>query len=734
MNHLIKAGGIGVIAVVMGIFVFIFSQILPLFGRAEVFPLQTLPLDSDQSFAALAVDEWGELPLLLDDQGIPRFIDLKTARILPPVSLDLFQEKKITSFRYRQDSQKLVYGTEDGYMSITQIVYQPIFEADSRRIEGNIVEEERFEVGEERLPIVDIAYSGSESNPIALVIQAAKDQRQVLLMQFDRSTGLFGGGNLEVGETLNLTSQIKGNPTHVGVGANADNFFVVTDHRRVHCFSIVGGEVDKIQTFEPFKESASPRIQTVNYLLGGVSLVLSNADGLNEVYSLFRPAGERRRLYGKTKEFKLLPGSPETYAPSMRKKSFLIAGKGYASLRHSTTKSVRWEKKLPFDARLSVISGKHQKILFLDTQNRLQIYSLNDPHPEAGFRAFFSKIWYEGHSHPKYDWQSTGGTDQFEPKLSLVPLIVGSLKGTFYSLIFALPIAVFAAVYTSQFASPRFKNIVKPTMEIMASLPSVILGFLAALWVAPLVEHRMVSLLLMCFALPASALLTGLLWSYLPRSYTAWLKSGHEIIVLTPIILAVLWLTWHVGPWVESWFFTVTDASGQKVADFRLWWTAVTNSSFEQRNSLVVGFMMGFAVIPIIFTITEDALSNVAPTLRSGSLALGASRWQTAMRVVIPTASAGILSAVMIGFGRAVGETMIVVMATGNTPIMDFNIFSGMRTLSANIAVELPEAAFHGTLYRSLFLGAMILFLMTFFVNTIAEVLREKLRMKYKTV
>ena len=143
--------------------------------------------------------------------------------------------------------------------------------------------------------------------------------------------------------------------------------------------------------------------------------------------------------------------------------------------------------------------------------------------------------------------------------------------------------------------------------------------------------------------------------------------------------------------------------------------------------------MMGFAVIPIVFTITEDALSSVPPELKSGSLALGASRWQTATRGPAHCLSRG-FSALMIGLGRAVGETMIVLMATGNTPIMDFNLFSGMRTLSANIAVELPEAPYHGTLYRTLFLGGMVLFLLTFLMNTLAEILRQHLRERYKTV
>jgi phosphate transport system permease protein len=156
--------------------------------------------------------------------------------------------------------------------------------------------------------------------------------------------------------------------------------------------------------------------------------------------------------------------------------------------------------------------------------------------------------------------------------------------------------------------------------------------------------------------------------------------------------------------------------------------------TYDQRNSIVVGFAMGFAVIPIIFTISEDALSGVPDHLKAGSLALGATRWQTAVRVVLPTASPAIFSAAMIGFGRAVGETMIVLMATGNTAILDMSPFLGMRTLSANIAVELPEAPHLGTLYRVLFVAGFLLFLFTFAINTVAEIVRQRLRKKYSSI
>jgi ABC-type uncharacterized transport system permease subunit len=149
---------------------------------------------------------------------------------------------------------------------------------------------------------------------------------------------------------------------------------------------------------------------------------------------------------------------------------------------------------------------------------------------------------------------------------------------------------------------------------------------------------------------------------------------------------------------------------------------------------VVVGLAMGFAVIPNIFTISEDAIYAVPNQLATGSLALGATPWQTVTRIILLTASPGIFSGIMIGLGRAVGETMIVLMSTGNTPIMDFSLFQGFRALSANIAVEMPESEVNGTHYRVLFLAALVLFLTTFIFNTIAELVRQRLRERYSNL
>jgi phosphate transport system permease protein len=356
---------------------------------------------------------------------------------------------------------------------------------------------------------------------------------------------------------------------------------------------------------------------------------------------------------------------------------------------------------------------------------RAQPMGLWNPHPEVSWRALFGKVWYESYPEPEYVWQSSSGSDDFEPKLSLVPLIFGTIKGTLYALLFAVPIAVLAALYTSQFVHPTIRAKVKPMVEIMAALPSVVIGFLAGLYLASVVDKYLVAVFLMMVLLPMFGTSGFLIWRLLPRGLSQRLKPGMEVFMILPLLLLAGWTAVAMAPAVELALFG---------GDMRSWLNMSLGLTYDQRNCLVVGLAMGFAVIPIIFTIAEDAFTSVPSSLTAASLALGASRWQTAVRVVLPTASPGVFSAIMIGFGRAVGETMIVLMATGNTPVMDWSIFNGIRTLSANIAVEIPEAPHGGTLYRTLFLAAALLFVMTFVINTIAEVIRQRLRERYKAV
>jgi len=423
---------------------------------------------------------------------------------------------------------------------------------------------------------------------------------------------------------------------------------------------------------------------------------------------------------------------------------------------------------------------------------QFMVAAVDAPHPEVSLGTLLRPVWYEGYPAPVQSWQSSSGTDEFEPKLGLWPLVFGTFKATFYSMLFGVPIALMAAIYTSEFLRPQVKAIVKPAIELMASLPSVVLGFLAALVFAPVVERYVAGLLTALATVPFVLLLCAHLWQLFPQGLRSRMQ-GRRFVLSGLAIVAGAALAIAAGPMVERWLFlgdvrlwlngndgeatggwliltlpasvlaSVTvagraqrlqrllpDATGLQallrflalsLASLTLAFALARGLSlagldlrgaflgtYIQRNALIVGFVMGFAVVPIIYTIAEDALSSIPDNLRAGSLALGATPWQTAVRIVVPTAMSGLFSAVMVGLGRAVGETMVVLMAAGNTPVLQWNVFNGFRTLSANIAVELPEAVRNSTHYRTLFLAALMLFVMTFVLNTAAELVRSRFR------
>ncbi len=733
MTVFIKLGGAMIITSVLGIFVFIFLQIWPLFAPASVEPLKSIQLP-ESKFALLGIDEWGAKPYLVEPDGSLLVVDYETGEIRDQ-SLDLGITGEVTAASLNKREQKIILGTSDGQFVFVSPNHSSREFQGRQVVEAAPTTEAAASIGVSGMPITDIAYGDSGTSKLVVALQSTADTNRVTASLFKRKRSLMGKSKEEPAGTHDLTGLIPGRPEKILVPVTGDSVIVLTESGRVCYLVLKGGKFELLQTFTPFEDLENPHINAATFIFGDVSISFASDTGENRVYSLFYPEGGKDRLYGFIHEFPNLGASPVFLVSTLRNKAFLLGGGRELSLRYSTTESIRWQSSVPYPVANAVISGKYQRLAVLDSSNKLHFFRIDDPHPDSGWKALFGKVWYEGAPGPKWEWQSTGGSDDFEPKYSLVPLIFGTLKGTLYAMVFAVPIALLAALYASQFLDPRFRATVKPTMEIMASLPSVVLGFLAAIYIAPLIERQVPSLLLVAAGLPLVAAFSGFFWSRMPIQIRKFIHPGWEWIVFLPLLLASASILWWLGPAFEAIAFVVTDpATGQKTADFRAWWPAVTGTGYDQRNSLVVGFMMGFAVIPIIFTISEDALSNVPKPLITASMACGASRWQTALRVVVPTASAGIFSALMIGLGRAVGETMIVVMATGNTPIMEWNIFSGMRTLSANIAVELPEAPHHGTLYRTLFLGAMVLFLLTFAINTVAEVLRQHLREKFKTI
>jgi phosphate transport system permease protein len=756
MTHLIKVGGIGITVAVFGIFFFLFIEILPLFRGAEVegHGVSTVEV-SEESGIVIGADEWGELPFVYEGGDSILYIDLVGDRGEIELPLGLPEGFVASSVRYRSAQGHLILGGEDGRLAVVELGYKTNFSSGRRVVEpsvgkpvlfggersggeGEVVEgvEARLDGG--RIVLADLG--AGTNRGILPLLEEGEGRKELHAITFTRRRGLgsvggSGPAELRFEADYDLSDSFRGIPTILRASSVGDNFFLGNEAGEIYYYSVEGSALELRQIFKPFGDLDDPSVRSLDYILGDISFIATSKGGAVRGFSLFRPEGESRRIWGQTKEFRSFDGSGADYfVASPRNKSFLIGSGREARIANLTAEANRWEGQLNFDVLAATLDGKGESAFFLDQEGTLHQYHIHDRHPEASYRAFFGKVWYEGRGRPEHSWQSTGGTDDFESKLSMVPLIIGTLKGTLYALLFAVPIAFLSAVYCAAFVSAKFKRIVKPTMEIMASLPSVVLGFLGGLVLAPLLDGQVPSFLAAILAMPIAAVAMGFVWSKLPVVQRAWLRPGWEWVLLLPVAGLAGYLGWISGPFLEQTFFYVRDANGDKIADFRMWWPQFTGAGYDQRNCLVVGFMMGFAVIPIIFTISEDSLSSVPPGLLAASAALGASRWQTVRNIMIPIAAAGMFSALMIGFGRAVGETMIVLMATGNTPVMEWNIFSGMRTLAANIAVELPEAPVGSTHYRALFLGALILFFMTFAVNTLAEIMRQKLREKFKIV
>ena len=251
-------------------------------------------------------------------------------------------------------------------------------------------------------------------------------------------------------------------------------------------------------------------------------------------------------------------------------------------------------------------------------------------------RMFLPQVWRAGRA-ASYVWQPVGDV----PKYSMIPLFVGTLKTTLVAMLVATPVGIAAAVFSAEFAPPRLREVLKPVIELLAGVPSVVLGFFALMVMA------------------------------------TWLQDG-------------------LG-------FT------------------------SRLNAVTAGLALALTIVPVVFTVSEDALTVVPRAYREASLALGATRWETAFRVVLPAAAPGVLAAVVLGFGRAIGETMIVLMASGNAAQTTWSFGDSIRTLPATIAAEMGEVVFGGGHYAVLFFIGIELFLFTFVLNTAAGAIVRRL-------
>ncbi len=715
-------GGIATILSIMGIFAYLVWEIIPLFQSTtgtETAQFQVVKSHIKPSKVSMVgIDEYQEVAFVLRGKQL-QFYSNPGGELLSEPSRDLPIQKEIQSAVFiGQKGHRISVATKNGRVIPLTINFRSVFKGKERTIVPHWKIDEGFLV----IP---------EGEELLLHAHTQQDDQQIIATVTQSGsvwlTSVKEPDEFSFSEEVTVTRRQLPSPedvifTHLVLDSFGQRLVGGTEHGELVVWSLRDSQSGIVRM--PVGQSGEG-ITALTYLLGERTLVVGTEKG--QVSTWAPEEGEKdsgKPPFRKITEFQSHRGSVQGISFSPRDKGFVSSdSQGEIYLHFGTTgKTILTFEASSVETEALRFAPKADGVVWLGQDGKVRTFKIDNPHPEITLQALFSPMMYEGYKQPELIWQSSSGSDDFEPKFGLIPLIFGTFKGTLYAMILAVPLAVMGAVYTSMFMHPHLRAIVKPTVEIMAALPSVVLGFLAGLWFAPLLEEIFPSILASVILLPIMVGIVCLCWQVLPRTIKHFETFGLDLFVMTVVVGGTVALCLGFNSSIETLVFD---------GDYKHWLHERLGLVYDQRNAIVIGFAMGFAVIPIIFSIAEDSLSNVPRHLVAGSLALGATQWQTLTRLVLISASPGIFSALMIGLGRAIGETMIVLMATGNTPIMDWSVFNGFRTLSANIAVEMPEAPHGGTLYRILFLSGLLLFAFTFCINTVAEVIRQRLRDKY---
>ena len=722
----VVGGGLGVIVAIVLIFFYLLYVVLPLFGSATATSIAEydVPEQALGKTVLLETEEQNEVAVRFTGSGHIVFFDVATGKSLLNQAITIPEGVHITSFAQSSliSQASVGYGLSDGRAIIVKHHYKVTYPNNKRQITPSI----EYPLGEQPLVIDE---SGAALDKLAIKVEAdktivvAKAADKVHLVSFAKEQSLFADE-----ATMNRTAVVLDVSAKKIVNLLIDKedsqLYLVDDEGLLSAYDINDKTAPKLKHQQNVVE-AGKKITNLTFLNGDLSLLVGDSTGLVSQWTQVK--NELKQLaFKKIRSFKVSNEAIVSIESEQRRKGFMtVDASGYVGIYHSTAERELIKEHVSTSPPVAALLSPRANRLLLESQDgKIHVWRLDNEHPEVSIKSLWQQVWYESYPKPDYIWQSSSASNDFEPKYSLVPLVFGTLKAAFYAMLVAMPLALMGAMYTAYFMSSKMRQVVKPTIELMGALPTVILGFLAGLWLAPFIEKHLAGLFLSLISLPIAIMVFAFFWQYLPKTLRQKIPEGWDAAILIPVIIIVSWLAFTISVPLETFLFhgTLRD------------WFSQFGIGYDQRNALVVGIAMGFAVIPTIFSIAEDAIFSVPKHLTVGSLALGATTWQTMTRVVLLTASPGIFSAVMIGLGRAVGETMIVLMATGNTPVMDFSVFQGLRTLAANIAVEMPESEVDSTHYRVLFLAALALFIFTFVFNTLAEIIRQRLREKYSSL
>ncbi|MEM0909872.1 MAG: ABC transporter permease subunit [Pseudomonadota bacterium] len=468
-------------------------------------------------------------------------------------------------------------------------------------------------------------------------------------------------------------------------------------------------------------DSANTTIQTFNPSLNKSVFRLPSARGFivfdetsYTVYGLFNDAGEFKYIAIATHQ-EDINGIPASIDFDRQTGAiFILTDTSELLILNPNTFEVVYKETI--DARGQSLQSVGD-FLIMSGQDRIVQYQISNIVGVATWQSLFSPVHYVGYEEKGFIWQTSKVTAYDQAKYNVVPLIIGSIKASLLALVVAVPLAAGSAVFTAYFASEKTRAWLKPGIEMVEAMPSVVIGFVAAIWLAPMADKHLIAILLSVISLPffmLAGVLTHGFWSSRQFNF----RSPRRVLFAgITLLLILLFLVFNLGIYLQQ-VFVNSNAT---------WAIDLLATTSLSKSAIVVAIALGIAITPSIYSLIDDAINEVPKGAILASFSLGANEVQTLFRVVLVVALPGILSAVMLGFGRAFGETMIVLMVTGNTPMPSWELLDGLRSLTSNLAIELQESNAGSMHFHILFFTASLLFFFTFCVNSLAALLKSRL-------
>ena len=628
----IAVGGVSVIIAVVLIFFYLLYVVLPIFKGAELHDThkyQSATQLNESVFVSL--EEYGEIGISIESSGRGAFFNVSDGSSLEEFELPVGAGAEIVEIANLSDEERIIAALlSTGEIYLLQHNYKVVYPNDKRTIIPSIA----YPFGEESIATTNISnirkIAGSK-NEESLTLSVANQNGELEFWQFAVEES-FLSDDQSLEEENNETVVASTSVNYLMLDPAAQWVYAISNEGEAVSYRIIDGSLEVNERIRLFAEPSS-RVSTVSWLLGGISLLISDEQGNIDQWFPVRDELNQFRL-NKIRSFAWGDSPITKIVYEKRRKGFYaVNAKQEIGVFYATSHRQLIEKPSGITEVKGLVSNPRSNVMLVfGSNNEVATFAIDNEHPDLSWSALWGKVWYENYEEPEYTWQSSASNTDFEAKFSLVPLSFGTLKAAFYAMLFAMPLAICGAIFTAYFMAPKMRQMVKPTIEIMEALPTVILGFLAGLWLAPTLENNLPGIFTTLILLPVSIIAFGLTWQSLPANFTHRFNNGWQAALLLPVIIFATWFSFSISEPVEAVFFA---------GDMPAWIQDELGLRYDQRNSLVVGIAMGFAVIPTIFSITEDAIFSVPKHLTNGSLALGASPWQTMVRVVLTDCKPG---------------------------------------------------------------------------------------------